>query len=159
MSYEQQKLIAEAAQAQLRAANFSGSTAKDGPARLRERNAVLTGRPEEPETDADTPEDTPTDPLLAELTPWARHLFQNLQAAGLLDRPQIQDILSRWQQSGGKLTAVIGECTGLKATTVAVAVRFPVGCRRHSTFKFFADGGYSARLSGCRTVGEHDSSQ
>ena len=138
VSYEQQKLIAEAAQAQLRAANFSGSTAKDGPARLRERNAVLTGRPEEPETDADTPEDTPTDPLLAELTPWARHLFQNLQAAGLLDRPQIQDILSRWQQSGGKLTAVIGECTGLKATTI----------------KFFADGGYSARLSGCRTVGE-----
>jgi hypothetical protein len=76
--------------------------------------------------------------LLAELTPWARHLFQHLQAAGLLDRPQIQDILSRWQQSGGKLTAVIGECTGLKATTI----------------KFFADGGYSARLSGCRTVGE-----
>jgi multidrug resistance efflux pump len=158
VSYEQQKLIAEAAQAQLRAANFSGSTAKDEPARSRERNTVLTRRLEEPATDAGelpaNPEDTPTDPLLAELTPWARHLFQNLQAAGLLDRPQIQDILSRWQQSGGKLTAVIGECTGLKATTVALAVRFPVGCRRHSTFKFFADGGYSARLSGCRTVGE-----
>lgn len=142
VSYEQQKLIAEAAQAQLRAANFSGSTAEDGPARLRERNAVLTGRPEELEAEArelpTNPEDTPTDPLLAELTPWARHLFQNLQAAGLLDRPQIQDILSRWQQSGGKLTAVISERTGLKATTI----------------KFFADGGYSARLSGCRTVGE-----
>lgn len=142
VSYEQQKLIAEAAQAQLRAANFSGSTAKDEPARSRERNTVLTRRLEEPATDAGelpaNPEDTPTDPLLAELTPWARHLFQNLQAAGLLDRPQIQDILSRWQQSGGKLTAVIGECTGLKATTI----------------KFFADGGYSARLSGCRTVGE-----
>ncbi|MGQ9838034.1 MAG: hypothetical protein ACUVRV_08725 [Cyanobacteriota bacterium] len=83
-------------------------------------------------------EDTLPDPLLAELTPWARHLFQNLQEAGLLDRPQIEHFLATWQQSGGKLTSVISECTGLKATTL----------------KFFADGGYSARLSGCRSMVE-----
>ncbi len=140
VSYEQQKLIAEAAQAQLRAANLL--TAKEGPAHSSGRDAVAARRAEEPELDAGelpaNPEDPPADPLLAELTPWARHLFQNLQEAGLLDRLQLEHILSRWQQAGGKLTAVIGECTGLKATTI----------------KFFADGGYSARLSGCRTLGE-----
>jgi len=140
VSYEQQKLIAEAAQAQLRAANLP--TAKEGPAHSSGRDAVAARGTEEPELDAGelsaNPEDPPTDPLLAELTPWARHLFQNLQEAGLLDRPQIEHILSRWQQAGGKLTTVIGECAGLKATTI----------------KFFADGGYSARLSGCRTLGE-----
>ncbi|MFS8877118.1 hypothetical protein [Synechococcus sp. H55.8] len=136
VSYEQQKLIAEAAQAQLRAANLP--TAKEGPA----HSSGPARGTEEPGLNAGelpaNPEDPPTDPLLAELTPWARHLFQNLQEAGLLDRPQIEHILSRWQQAGGKLTTVIGECAGLKATTI----------------KFFADGGYSARLSGCRTLGE-----
>ncbi len=140
VSYEQQKLIAEAAQAQLRAANLP--TAKEGPAHSSGRDGVAARGTEEPELDAGelpaNPEDPPTDPLLAELTPWARHLFQNLQEAGLLDRPQIEHILSRWQQAGGKLTTVIGECAGLKATTI----------------KFFADGGYSARLSGCRTLRE-----
>ncbi len=148
VSYEQQKLIAEAARAELEAASTLvnptiNPTRGRMPARLRERDGVLTGRPEKSEIDVGEPtsnpdEDTLPDPLLAELTPWARHLFQNLQEAGLLDQPQMEQILSTWQQSGGKLTAVIGECTGLKATTI----------------KFFADGGYSARLSGCRAIGE-----
>ncbi|MEN9222548.1 MAG: hypothetical protein Q6M04_08940 [Thermostichus sp. BF3_bins_97] len=140
VSYEQQKLIAEAARAELEAASTPvGST--------RGRVSARTGGFEGPQAEKEASEgelllnpdeDTLPDPLLAELTPWARHLFQNLQEAGLLTQPQIEHILSSWQQSGGKLTAVIGECTGLKPTTI----------------KFFADGGYSARLSGCRAVGE-----
>ncbi|MFQ3614942.1 MAG: hypothetical protein SNJ68_14705, partial [Cyanobacteriota bacterium] len=141
VSYEQQKLIAEAARAELEATG-----APVGPAG--ERSSGPWPRPSRSEGAEEIPgggellltpdENTLLDPLLAELTPWARHLFQNLQEAGLLDRPQIEQILTTWQQSGGKLTAVIGECTGLKATTI----------------KFFADGGYSARSSGCRRVEE-----
>ncbi|MCF2972791.1 hypothetical protein L1047_16485 [Synechococcus sp. Nb3U1] len=144
VSYEQQKLIAEAARAELEAAStLVGSTRGrvsartggfEGPqARNQGRNEVDDG-----ELLPNPDEDTLPDPLLAELTPWARHLFQNLQEAGLLDQLQIEHVLTTWQQSGGKLTAVIGECTGLKATTI----------------KFFADGGYSARLAGCRRVEE-----
>lgn len=144
VSYEQQKLIAEAARAELEAASTPvGSTRGrvsvrtggfEGPqARNQGRNEVDDG-----ELLPNPDEDTLPDPLLAELTPWARHLFQNLQEAGLLDQPQLEHILTTWQQSGGKLTAVIGECTGLKATTI----------------RFFADGGYSARLAGCRRVEE-----
>jgi len=144
VSYEQQKLIAEAAQAQLRAANLPTNpgerpTCSSEMGRAAARPTVRVSKAESlPEEPAPSEEEVPADPLLAELTPWARRLFQNLQEAGLLDRPQVEHILSRWQQAGGKLTTVIGECTGLKATTI----------------KFFADEGYSARLSGCRTLGD-----
>ncbi|MFQ3613925.1 MAG: hypothetical protein SNJ68_09465, partial [Cyanobacteriota bacterium] len=141
VSYEQQKLIAEAARAELEAASTPVGPAGERSFGLRSRPNRSEGTEEMP-GEGDlllTPdEETLPDPLLADLTPWARHLFQNLQEAGLLNQPQIEHILATWQQSGGKLTAVIGEYTGLKATTI----------------KFFADGGYSARLSGCRRVGE-----
>ncbi|MEN9226835.1 MAG: hypothetical protein Q6L60_04430 [Thermostichus sp. HHBFW_bins_43] len=136
VSYEQQKLIAEAARAELEAVSVSVAPTRQ---RVSARTGGFAGNDlGEGELLLDPDEDTLLDPLLAELTPWARHLFQNLQEAGLLAQPQIEHILSNWQQSGGKLTAVIGECTGLKPTTI----------------KFFADGGYSARLSGCRSPGE-----
>lgn len=142
VSYEQQKLIAEAARAELEAASTPVGPAGERSFGLRPRRPRRSEGAEEMPGGGElllTPdEDTLPDPLLAELTPWARHLFQNLQEAGLLNQPQIEHILTTWQQSGGKLTAVIGECSGLKATTI----------------KFFADGGYSARLSGCRRVGE-----
>lgn len=141
-SYEQQKLIAEAARAELEAIRGpagSGEEQRPGLSPLLSRLSQLGGVEDEEEEKDWLPEpEENVDPLLADLTPWARNLFQNLQEAGLLHRPQIEQILTTWQQSGGKLTTAIGECAGLKETTI----------------KFFADGGYSARLAGCRRLEE-----
>ncbi len=73
------------------------------------------------------------------LTPWARTLFFNLQEAGLVNDQHIEQVLSTWQRQGGKLTQVLSDCTGLDLATV----------------RFFSDGGYSAKLSGCQRLGDY----
>jgi hypothetical protein len=76
----------------------------------------------------------------AVLTPWARNLFFHLQEAGLITDQDMEEVLARWQQQGGRLTQVLADHTGLQQSTV----------------KFFSDGGYSARLSGnCHRIGDY----
>jgi hypothetical protein len=73
------------------------------------------------------------------LTPWARTLFFQLQEAGLITHEEVDHVLKVWQQDGGKLTHVLSECTELQPTTV----------------KFFGNGGYAARLAGCKRIGDY----
>ncbi|MDX2272203.1 MAG: hypothetical protein NW237_09695 [Cyanobacteriota bacterium] len=73
------------------------------------------------------------------LTAWARQLFFRLQEADLISDEQIQAVLRVWSSQGGKLTHVLSEQTGLQPSTI----------------KFFSDEGYSAKLFGCRRIGEY----
>ncbi|NJK63796.1 MAG: hypothetical protein HC921_14900 [Synechococcaceae cyanobacterium SM2_3_1] len=95
-------------------------------------NTVTLPIPDEP-----PPEDPIPKPVL---TPWARNLFFHLQEAGLITDQDMEQVLTLWQQKGGRLTQVLADHTGLQQTTV----------------KFFSDGGYTARLSGsCHRIGDY----
>ncbi len=90
-----------------------------------------------PKTDPPPEEDPSPQPVF---TPWARNLFFHLQEAGLITDQDMEEVLARWQQEGGRLTQILADYTGLQPSTV----------------KFFSDGGYSARLSGnCHRIGDY----
>ncbi len=72
------------------------------------------------------------------LTPWARNLFNQLEAAGLIDGDGIERVMTQWQQGGGRLTQVISQVTHLNSVTI----------------RFFCDGGSVARQAGCRRLGD-----
>lgn len=72
------------------------------------------------------------------LTQWAQNLFKGLQEAGLLQEPEIEMVLQEWKEKGGKLTDVLSSQTQLDPRTI----------------KFFADGGYAAKVSGCEKISD-----
>ncbi|MGF1574645.1 MAG: hypothetical protein ACFCU9_01675 [Cyanophyceae cyanobacterium] len=77
-------------------------------------------------------------PTPVPLTPWARNLFNQLVASGLIDGDGVERVMSQWQQGGGRLTQVIAQVTNLSPATI----------------RFFCDGGSVARQAGCRRLGD-----
>jgi hypothetical protein len=72
------------------------------------------------------------------LTQWAENLFKGLQDAGLIQEADIEMVLQVWKEKGGKLTDVLASQTQLDPMTI----------------KFFADGGYAAKVSGCEKISD-----